>query len=197
MSGEPDLSGLDPLVAEMAAVTLGIPAIRALEAAGVPLRTVGEMFVNGDLAVAQVELARGGSRFGFGGPDRRLVIAARVHGEVRDLVALASADESQWALRLGAADFLGEEWIDRAAIGACRELRLLRTPMDWLRAGGPGCAGGVCVLDWTPAALAALRGLGPKVTLVCDPGVGPKLRAMLEHGGLPLVAEARGERRAA
>lgn len=195
---------MTPLVDEMLATTMPFAGLRALIEAGVPRGFALALAGNGDLAVAGCELERDG-RFSFGGATRRLILGVRERtcvatasgylsewGDLTDLVALSSACEDEWALRLGVADFLGDEWLWRAEMGLLRELRLFATPMAWLRGGGRG----VCVLDWSASALGALRGLGPQVTLVVDPGAKAKLQAMLAHGGLPLVAEDRALRQA-
>lgn len=183
-AAEPGGNGLRTLLDGLA---MPFAAVRALDGMGVPRMLLGQLTAAGDIAVADVDLGRDGGRFAFGGPTRRLILAVRVDGVLIDLAALSSTCEDEWALHLGMADFLGEELLDRARTCEWRELRLFGTPLAWLRAGGRG----VCVLDWTPAALAALRGLGPGVTLVCDAGAKPKLEALLRHGGLPLVAEDR------
>lgn len=180
------------LIGELMALELPLAAARRLIGMGVAAETMSALHVNGDLAVGDVDLARDG-RFEFGGPDRRLILAVRDRGEVIDLAALSSTCEDEWALRLGAADFLGVDALYDAQLAERRELRLFATPMGWLRGG---CAG-VCVLDWTPGALAALRGLGPGCTIIADNGAKAKLQAMLAHGGLPLVAEEHQMRRAA
>lgn len=185
------------LADELLRLEMPWPAARALLELGVPRAVVAAAMCNGDLAVADVDLSRDGSRFAFGGPTRRLILGVRAGGALTDLVALSSTCEDEWALYRGAADFLGEDLVGRATVGAWRELRLFGTPMAWLRGGG--CYGGadatggagVCVLDWTAGALGALRGLGGGVTLVCDRGARAKLEALLAHGGLPVVAEER------
>lgn len=174
------------LVDELLGLRMSFAGLRALLDMGVPRDFALELAGEGDLSVAQVDLHRGGT-FEFGGPDRRLILAVRRGGELVDLAALSSTCEDEWALRLGVADFLGEDWLLDAVLAERREVRLFSTPMGWLRGGGRG----VCVLDWSASALGALRGLGTGVTLVCDPGAKPKLQAMLTHGGLPLVAENR------
>jgi hypothetical protein len=170
-------------------------AVRHLLDMGVPAAFLGQLTGAGDLAIADVDLRRSGT-FEFGGPTRRLILAVRERGSVVDLVALSSSCADEWALLRGAADMLGGEMIDDAVAAERRELRLFSTPLAWLRGGGRG----ICVLDWTPAALAALRGLGSRVgpsggrapvTLVVEPGAKPKLDALLAHGGLPIVSEDR------
>lgn len=193
------------LIDELLGLTMPFSALRALIDMGVPQGVALALAGDGDLAVGQVDLSHRGSRFGFGGPDRRLILAVRDRGEIVDLAACSSSNENEWALRLGQADFLGVDALYDAQVAAdpqaaaggrvrsARELRLFATPMAWLRGGGDG----ICVLDWTPSALGALRGLGSGVTLVVEPGAKAKLDAMLKHGGLPLVAEAQAERWAA
>jgi hypothetical protein len=184
-----------PFVASACADGRRLPwsAARHLLELGVPAGMLGQLTGAGDLAIGQVDLRRGGT-FEFGGPDRRLILAVRERGVVVDLVALSSQCEDEWALMRKASDFLGGDLLADAVLAGRREVRLFSTPMAWLRGG---CAG-VCVLDWTPAALSALRGLGSGVTLVVAPGAKAKLQAMLVHGGLPLVAEDRAPvRRAA
>lgn len=187
----------NPVERELMAGEMRWPAVEALIAMGVPRGFLGGLIGAGDLAVGQVELERGGT-FAFGGPDRRLILAVRDgFGVLDDLVAIASHNADEWALRHRAGVLLGEDVLlaaeGRAAVHGRAELRLFGTPLAWLRAGGEG----VCVLDWGRAALGRLRALGEAVTLVCDAGAGVRLKAMLAVGGLPTVAEARPVRRAA
>lgn len=181
------------LVDELLALELPWAAVRALLDMGAPRAFVSELVINGDLALAQVDVAGRSGLFEWQGPDRRLILGVRRGGELIDLVALSTSCEDEWAVRLDVADILGEDLLLDAVLAERRELRLFGTPMAWLRGGGAG----ICVLDWTPAALAALRGLGTGVTLVCDRGAKARLKALLEHGGLPLVAEEQTMRRAA
>lgn len=187
------------------ALDLPFAAVRALEAMGADRALLAQLAGASDLKIAQVELLPGG-RFAFGGPDRRLVLAVRHYGALVDLVALSSADENEWALYRGAADFLGGELLDRAVACELREVRLFATPIDWVRGGLASSSGaiggqepaGVCVLDWTASALSGLRGLRETCTIVCDRGAGERLKALLAHGGLPQVGEiGTGFRRAA
>lgn len=182
----------DEAAEAMASVSLPPAALAALLDAGVPRGFLGQLCGAGDLALTGVEMAQDG-RFAIGGPDRCWVLAVREWGVIADLVALVPHDQDRWALWRGSADFLGREMLDRALGGAVRTLRLFPTPRAWLRGGGEG----VCVLDWSPGALSALRNLGPKVTLVVDPGAKDRMKAMLAHGGLPLVAEDRPDLRRA
>ena len=73
-------------------------------------------------------------------------IVIGVHGpdlELVDLCAFHPASPGCWHLRLGLAEFLGAEAVDKAAF--LREfLKLYRTPLLWMRGGCQGA----CVLDW-------------------------------------------------
>lgn len=237
------------LLAEMRAIGLPWAGARALLEAGVPRATVAALNMAGDLAIANVDVNRpkpekglpdGTDLFEFGGPDRRLIVGVRnAAGELVDLVALAGGlkqrsdrpdrdpCEDEWALRLGAADFLGEDHLwhahAHAPSNAGREpsgsLGSAAGTATRVRACGPAArsggrrwelrlyatpmawlragGAGICVLDWTASALGALRGVGSGVTLVVEPGAKARLDAMLAHGGLPLVAETQTVRRAA
>lgn len=176
-----------------------------LEATGVPRAVLAELNAVKDLALARVSIGRDGL-FEFGGPDRRFVLGVRnARHELVDIVALAPRDESQWALWRGAVDLLGQDAIDRAGVFGrdCAELRdrvwgtrwinlrVHATPIGWLR----GAMRGVCVLSWTPAAVTALAGLGPHVTLLCEGGLQRELAARLARAHLPRVADASAEER--
>lgn len=188
------MRGGDPLHAILGAMPMSLAGMQALVEAGVPAALVSALHIDGDMALARVDVSRDGSRFSFGGPDKRLILAVRDGtGGVVDLVALSSARPDEWALHLGHADFLGTDCLEQAVAANWRHLRVFPTPMAWLRAGGRG----VCVLDWNIHALNALRGLGTGVTLVVDAGAKLKMQAMLAHGGLPLVAEDRPDLRRA
>ena len=177
-----------PLRGGLDANPLTLIGLRRLMEMGVPRAFLGELTGAGDLGAAQVDLTSGGSRFAFGGPTGRLLLAVRAgDGTLVDMAALSSACEDEWALLSGGADLLGEWLLEDAIAAERRELRLFPTPMAWLRGGGRG----ICVLDWTPAALGALRGLRSHQTLVVDPGAKVRLDAMLAYGGLPMVAEER------
>lgn len=165
-------------------------AAHALLKLGVPAATVAHLHAQYDLALAKVTLGRSGT-FEFGGPDRRLLLSVRERGRVVDIVAVSATDVNGWALYRKVADFLGEDLLTRAVIEEWRQLRLFATPLDWLRGGGAG----VCVLDWSPSALSALRGLRETTTIICDAGDGSRLRALLAFGGLPRVAETNPMRR--
>jgi hypothetical protein len=188
----------NPLEAELLAAEMRWPAVAALLEMGVPRGVLGALTAAGDLAVAQVELARVGT-FAFGGPDRRLILAVRDgFGALDDLVAIASHNADEWALRCRGGVLLGESALmdaegrvlrhgsGQASVHGRAALRLFGTPLAWLKGGGEG----ICVLDWGRGALTRLRGLGEAVTLLCDPGAGERLKAMLLHGGLPRVSEA-------
>ena len=180
---------------------LTLPACRALVAGGVSFGTISALNFDYCLALGSVALAGDGRAFEFNGPDRRLLLGVRdAAGTMIDIVALSSGCEDEWALLTGAGDLLGEQALEQAEAQATVydrrvAVRLYATPMAWLRGG----ASGVCVLDWNRSTIARLRGLpGPtagrsgQVMLMTDLGAGERLKAMLTHGGLPLVAEDRG-----
>lgn len=171
---------------------LPFTAVRALLDMGVPAATVGALTGAGMLALADVDLLRGG-RFALGGPVRRLLLGVTDEaGDLVDVAALSSSCEDEWALLTGEGAMLSAVAWREAQVRESRELRLHPTPFAWLRNGCSGCA----VLELGGAALAMLRSLRPFQTIVTDPGAGPVLEKMLAHGGLPLVAEDRaGARR--
>lgn len=119
----------------------------------------------------------------------------REQGVPVDAVAVRTETPDDWALRRGVGWCLGyDAWLACEA-GRAHALRIVGTPLDWLRSPGS-----LCVLDWE-AALPLLRGLGETVTLRCNRGAGQRLEALLRRGGLPMVRETggwpSGERRAA
>lgn len=150
------------------------------------------------------------------GPDRRLLLGVfDAAGALIDIAAIASHRRDVWALRTGQGWALGLDVLEdahrsilaldnrqgaapSAKVGtgfAPRRggrkritLRIYASPFDWLAAQGDG----LCVLDWTAAAIGELRALGPRVTIEADPGAGERLKALLARGDLPRVREARG-----
>ena len=172
------------LRAEVAAAGLSAGAFARLLQLGIPAKALAQLCGAGDLAAARVSLSKDGTRFEPEGPDARLLRLVGEQGVPVDVVALATHDEDQWALRRGEGWCLGyDAWL-RCEIGMAHVLRLHGTPLAWLRAG---CEG-LCVLDWD-LGLRQLRGLGEEVTLRCDRGVGERLCALLRVGGLPRVKE--------
>lgn len=168
-----------------------------LHAAGVPWGVIGALNGAGAIGAARVSVSSDGSRWEPEGPDARLLLLA---GEM-DAVALSTSNEDEWALLTGMADLLGEDHLEHAVATEARFLRLHATPMAWLRAGGPLASSseavgqkipGVCVLQWNKSALGALRGLPERTTLVVDPGARERMKGLLAFGGLPQVAEDRG-----
>ena len=179
---------------------LSWPGAQRLLSGGVPRALLGELNGQGLIGQARVELSRDGSRFEVGGADAGLLLGVTDEaGELVDLVACASHDENQWALLTGYGTMLGAgrlqavaDAMDEAQLAERpfhARLRVFATPWDWLRGGGKG----ICVLDWGRGALADLRILSEALTLVVDAGARERLRALLAHGGLPLVAEAPRE----
>lgn len=191
------MTGVERLVA-------GLPlpwgGAQRLHAAGVPWDVIGALNGAGAIGTARVSVSADGSRWEPEGPDARLLLLA---GDT-DAVALSTSNEDEWALLTGMADLLGEDQLEHAVATDARFLRLHATPMAWLRAGGPlgpmassseavGHRGlNVCVLQWNRAALGALRGLPERTTLVVDPGARERMKGLLAFGGLPQVAEDRG-----
>lgn len=194
-AGELADEAADPLAVELFQSPLGMGAVRKLQEMDVPLDFVGALYARGDIGAARVNLSRDGQRFDPHGPTARLLVAVREHGRMIDLVAAASHDPDQWALRTGEGWCLGHDILERAERGAFidgrAELRIFATPIDWLRGRGAG----LCVLDWNAAALAQLRALGERVTLRVDAGAGERLRALLTYGGVPRVKERAPVRR--
>ena len=172
------------LRAELAVAGLSASAFARLLQLGIPAKALAQLCGAGDLAAARVSLSKDGSRFEPEGPDARLLMLVREQGVPVDIVALATHDEDQWALRRGEGWCLGyDAWL-RCEIGMAHELRVHGTPLAWLRAGCEGA----CVLDWGMG-LRQLRGLGEAVTLRCDRGAAVAMKARLARGGLPMVAE--------
>jgi len=190
-----------PLAAELATAAERLRAsdagLRSLLDMGVDAGFLCTLYAQGLIGIGQVSLGRDGL-YEPEGPDRRLLLGVcDEFGELADVVALASHDRDQWALRRKAAPVLGVERIDWAMMLGL-PLRIYGRPLDWLAAQrdgngshGEAVRGGICVLDWTPESLGRLRGLGPAGVLRCDPGAAEKLRGMLAFGGLPRVETAR------
>lgn len=193
---EPDVPALPPLT------HAGATRLTAL---GVPPLTVARLMALGDIGAAKVAVT--GGRFEFDGDDEslrptgrpcgpaalpllegtRLLLVVREAGFAPvDLVAIDPARPDGWALWRGAEELLGGWTLDRATTFGEASVRLHATPLDWLRAG---CTG-VCVLEWNHAARARLRALGSAVTIVADPALARRVRAELERGDLPRVAES-------
>ena len=191
----------EPLCAlrrEMAGAGLTAKAFARVLELGVPARALAQLCGAGDLAAARVSLCRPtaallearGSRvqlFEPEGPDARLLVLVREQGIPVDIVALATHDPDQWALRRGDGWCLGyDAWL-ACETGGAFELRVHATPLAWLRSG---CEG-VAILEWNTG-LRMLRGLGEGVLLRCDRGAGERLKALLSVGNLPRVKETGG-----
>jgi len=173
-----------------ASARMPFAAMKRLVTMGADRRFVSRLHGAGDLGVAQVTVSKTG--WEPLGPDRRLLLAVRRDGELIDAAALASHSRNEWALRTGDGWALGMDLIDdahRALAGEQNRLRvrLYGTPFDWLAGGGDG----LCVLDWSQAALMELRLLGERVTIEVSPGAAERMKAMLAYGGLPRVTETR------
>ena len=121
----------------------------------------------GNLGLSEVETARDGLYQPSPHNGRRAFITP-VYGPVRplevavidpdaatpiDLVAWHMDQPNRWWLRRGTAVLLGEIEIVYAETYG-EPIRIYRTPLDWLKAGGEG----VVILDWTEAWF-HLRGL--------------------------------------
>lgn len=174
---------------ELADYALAVPyaAMQLLEAFGTPRSTIARAYGAGWLGMARCSVSRG--LWEPDGDARRLVLAVHdEHGDLIDLLAISSTDRDFWAMRrgdgwlLGAARFHHLRHVDMAG-----PMRIFGTPLDWLKAGGwfaeqPA----ICVLDWTKSAIAALRELGPAVTLVAeDRAAAEALREVLRFRDLP------------
>ncbi|MEO1222341.1 MAG: hypothetical protein AAFY42_13520 [Pseudomonadota bacterium] len=168
---------------------------KRLRAEGVPTRMFASLVAAGDLVKARCDISWSNNprTFQFGGPDGRLVIAARDENFVRDdAVAFRLDEPGDFAVLTGGSAFLGEWLLRDLEVADGRRLALVSDPLEWLRRSGKA----LCVLDWQRA-LPRLRSLGEGVTLECDAGAGEQLRAKLKVGGLPRVQERAPQRRAA
>ena len=176
---------------ELHAAGFGVPALRRM-LGQMPRSVLGVLLGSGDLAVTRVAIGREGSRFEPDGDAPRLLIGVREQGVLIDIAAVHTEQGDEWALRTGEAWCLGyDAWL-ACETGRAAMLRVHSGPMGWL---GSGCEG-ICVLDWQVGA-SMLRGLGERVQLRCDRGVGEALRGQLSFGGLPSVRETAPVRRAA
>lgn len=197
----------------MAREGMTFAACLALDAMGVPRGMIAELTGAGE--IGRLRVRETASRWE---PDEtgawRLILPVRDAAfEIVDLVAIASSDADRWTLRTGDGVMLSPWLIAEADLAACEAamrradglplaeelraaltVRLLANPIAWLAAEGKG----ICVLDWRPAALSALRGLGPEVTLLADDGAAAqRLHELLQWGGLPEIKAAPRERRLA
>lgn len=121
-----------------------------LKALGVPLAKLGELSAKQyTVGMAPIEVAEDGTFTPSPEGKPACIVAAvdphnRALGSsgIYDLVAFRSSDPRKWWLRTGNAYALGEH-----LLGLPDPVRLVRTPVDWLAAGGDA----VCILDWSPA----------------------------------------------
>lgn len=212
----------DALEQEMVRAARAMPflVIDQLAAMGVPRWVLAELCSVGDLG--RFRVVETGGRWrpaneGEPGPPRLILAVRDIEFRLIDMVAVSSVDPETWSLRTGDGIILGAERLDlardaadamaeakswgahldpdeRREIEAGRHVCVHARPIDLLISG----CDGICVLDWRPAALWALRSLGPQVTLMADTAAAAKnLSELLRCGGLPEVVAARRERRAA
>jgi hypothetical protein len=168
-----------------AARALNPAAMRTLESLGVPPSVLASAKA-GDIGLMRVSVGAGGL-FEPDGGEGRLIIAVREYGELIDQVAVSSVSRDSWALRTGAGWCLGFQAFAAARASLTDRLRIYGNPIEWLIGG----MNGVCVLDWSPDAIGQLRGLGPDVTLECEPGAERALGDILAHNNLPLVVPVK------
>lgn len=168
------------LLAEMEAAAGRMRSIHfeGLKALGVPMAALGSLSARQHtVGVATIECAGGGlfqpSPDGF--PACLVAVVwpeARRFGDAGlfDMVAFRSGDPRKWWLRCGSAYALGEHLLDQPD-----PLRVVRTPADWLAAGGNA----LCILDWSEnsPAWSALR-VGPPL-LFPDDALRQQVRASL------------------
>lgn len=87
-------------------------------------------------------------------PDGDVGCGLPVWRELDDLVAFYLGAPGEWWRVTGAATWLGEAHIERARAEG-EPVRLVATPLDWLRAGGDAA----CLVDWRADPRHDLRGL--------------------------------------
>lgn len=200
---------------ELALYATQIPfrALVMMEAMGVSRVTVARLWGAGDLGLAWMDVAR--DFWEPEGREARAVIAVRDHdGALLDICAIRSSDPDSWAVRTGDGWALGLDAFHRAWCDGAGALRIFGTPMAWLsgfsfcptaslhEGGSPvsptallhegRASPGICVLDWSDAAVGHLRSLGPAVTLLAEnAAAAAALRDALRWRGLPGVEVKR------
>lgn len=166
---------------------------QALQAMGVPALFVNALLLEYRLATGRVAIGANGL-FVVEAGEPHLLIGVTEARQVIDVCAVRSAAPDEWGLLTGEGWALGHEHFAAARLGTADVLRIFATPFDWLRGEGAG----LCVLEWDAAALGALRGLGPGVTLICDDAAAAdKLGRVLAWEGLPRVVGVEDARLAA
>lgn len=96
-----------------------------------------------------------------------------------DMISYSPRGPGRWYWRRGEhAIVLGDEHLERAELFH-EQVRLYRTPFDWLRAGGDG----VCLLDRHPNAIDRLRHVG--AINAADIGLGTEIERLLRSRRLP------------
>lgn len=175
---EPEESGVWRLILPVTGPhgeLIDLVAMSSSDASKWTLRT-GDGFLLGAELLADAEWASGAAWFrranGLGpDPEVAAAVTLRLHGTP---LALLRA--------------LPEVWPEGEEIPLTFDVPVFRF----------GGVGHLCVLDWRPAALSALRGLGPEVTLLADDGAAAqRLHELLQWGGLPEIKVAPRERRLA
>lgn len=96
-----------------------------------------------------------------------------------DLVAFNSREPERWAWRTGIAWALGEQLIEMG-----QDIRLVSTPLSWLRLGGEAA----CILDWSDSSPAWAYLRAARRLIVEDPILQKRLeRRLRETQRLPRV----------
>lgn len=146
-------------------------AFDALIGMDMPSDALAHLTGQGDIGRCRVEYDGSGHYQPERSGDPALILPVIDGGVLIDLVAFSPKNPNVWALRKGQGLILGldyargitADWESDAA-----ELRVFANPMEWLYANQGGYPTGICVLDWSPESVAALRNLGPQFTLLAD-----------------------------
>lgn len=149
------------------------PHIDRLKARGADMLAIAEMGRHfHPFGVERVIDAGGGCYIPSDEGEPWVILPVYDDWELVDLVAFPTSAPDNWLLRLGVGWLLGLN-DGRPSLENQETVRLHRSPLDWLRAGGDG----ISILDWSAPELFTLNDLAGIV--VDDPGVKRQLVAAL------------------
>jgi hypothetical protein len=145
--GDDNPSQLSDLDREMdrACASVGQRHIDAMLALGVTNDAIAELGrLQPPFGVGQISDIGGGFFTFFPGGQSRVIIPIMEEGEIIDLIAWQTCAPGKWLWRNGLGDYLGRDLIAKSQWASHHVLKLVATPLDWLRAGGNA----VCILNW-------------------------------------------------